>query len=76
LNRSPRAFSAEGDVVYSWKDDSEFQHAALLHGGKYYKFDHPKAALTYAGGINDNSAIVGGWEAITDGPFRGFKATF
>jgi uncharacterized membrane protein len=35
--------NTEGDVIYAWlHSTSNISHGALLHGGKYYKFDDPK----------------------------------
>jgi len=67
---------AAGDVTYQWLDSAGASHGALLHSGKYYKFDYPKAVWTYGGGINDKSTIVGGYQATTGGPISGFKATY
>ena len=66
----------ECDVAYEWVDSSDAVHGALLHKGKYYKFDYPKAVFTYAGGINDKNTLVGGYEAKNNGPFSSYKATF
>jgi hypothetical protein len=67
---------AAGDVTYEWLDSSNLGHGALLHAGKYYKFDHPKGVQTYGGGINDKNLIVGGFQAVSQGPFQGFKAAY
>jgi hypothetical protein len=67
---------AAGDVTYQWLDSAGSSHGALLHGGKYFKFDYPKAVFTYGGGINDKSTIAGGYQATSGGPFGGFKATY
>jgi len=66
----------ECDVAYEWVDSSGGVHGALLHEGKYYKFDYPKAVITYAGGINDKNSLVGGYEAKSNGPFSSYRATF
>ena len=68
--------SAAGDRVYQWTDSAGVDHAALFHIGKYYKFDYPKALSTYGGGINDTNLIVGGYQAVDNGPGHGFKATY
>ncbi len=65
-----------GDVAYQWLDSGGVSHGALLHGGKYYKFDDPKSVSDYAEGINDFSAIVGAYETVSGGPFSGFRATY
>jgi uncharacterized membrane protein len=65
-----------GDVTYQWTDSGGVSHSALLHGGKYYKFDYPKSIEDYAEGLNDFNAIVGAYETVTSGPFSGFKATY
>jgi uncharacterized membrane protein len=68
--------NAAGDVSYLWLDASGATHGALLHGGKYYKYDYPKAVFTYGGGINDQSVITGGFQTTRGGPMSGFKATY
>jgi len=65
-----------GDVTYQWLDSSGVSHGALLDGGKYYKFDDPKSVSDYAEGINDFGAIVGAYEAVSGGPFSGYRATY
>ena len=65
-----------GDVSYQWLDSNGVSHAALLHGGKYYKFDDPKSVSDYAEGLNDSSAVVGAYESVSGGPFSGFRATY
>lgn len=66
----------EGDVTYAWFDSNSLAHGALLHKGKYYKFDYPKSVQTYGGGINDKAMIVGGFQAQTNGPLSGFIAAY
>jgi probable HAF family extracellular repeat protein len=63
-----------GDVVYEWIGDAV--HAALLHGGHYYKFDYPKGFGTRAVGINDRGMLVGAYQETSGGPFLGFKASY
>ena len=63
-----------GDVTYEWEDSNGAIHGALLHAAKYYKFNYPKAADTYGGGINDKSEIVGGYEATSGGAWQAFQA--
>ena len=65
-----------GDVSYLWWDSKFHYHGALFHGGKYTKFDFPKSVQTYGRGINDHHVLVGGYEAKTNGPVRGYKATY
>jgi uncharacterized membrane protein len=74
----PLGLNNEGDVVFLWYDNktTPLYHGALLHSGKYYKFDFPKAVQTYAGGVNDKSTIVGGYKTKSRGPVSGYKATF
>jgi probable HAF family extracellular repeat protein len=68
----------ENDVAFQWFDSKTVPlfHGALLHNGKYYKFNYPKAVQTYGGGLNDKSTITGGYQAKSKGPFSGYKATF
>jgi hypothetical protein len=79
-NSSGRYISSQrmNDVAFQWFDSKTVPlfHGALLHNGKYYKFDYPKAVQTYGGGLNDKSTITGGYEAKSKGPFSGYKATF
>jgi uncharacterized membrane protein len=65
-----------GDVSYVWSDSAGTQHGALLRGGKYYKFDFPKSAFTYAGAVNDRRVIVGGYALTSGGNIHGFTASF
>jgi hypothetical protein len=65
-----------GDVTYEWEDSNGAIHGALLHAAKYYKFNYPKAADTYGGGINDKSEIVGGYEATSGGAWQAFQASY
>jgi hypothetical protein len=44
-----------GNVIATWTDAKSVNHGALRYGGKYQKFDYPKAADTSAFGINDPS---------------------
>jgi uncharacterized membrane protein len=66
----------EGDVSFTWFDSATLFHGALLHAGKYYKFDYPKAVQTYAAGLNDKSTVIGGYQAVRKGPTAGYKAVF
>jgi len=65
-----------GDVTYEWEDSAGAIHGALLHAAKYYKFNYPKAADTYGGGINDKNEIVGGYGSSTSGPWSAFQASY
>ena len=38
-------------------------HSALLHAGKYFKFDYPKSVDTWGGGINDKRTVIGAYAA-------------
>jgi len=68
--------NTEGDVTYQAIDTTGNSHGALLHKGKYYKFDYKKSALTYAGAVNDHSTIVGGFATTARGNIHGLLATF
>jgi uncharacterized membrane protein len=68
-----------GDVTYFWVDSAGVGRGALLHAGKYYKVNYPKAIYTYAGGINDKRTIVGGYQVKSKNghpPVSGFEATY
>jgi uncharacterized membrane protein len=65
-----------GDVVYEWLDSTHSAHGALLRGGRYYKFDYPKAVFTVGGGINDKNTIVGWYQTNISGPVSGYRATY
>lgn len=66
----------ENDVVYQWFYSGNLFHSALLHEGRYYKFNYPKAVNTYASGINDKQTIVGWYQTTNGGPRSGYRATF
>jgi hypothetical protein len=71
--------NSAGDVTYFWVDSAGVGHGSLLHAGKYYKVDYPKAIYTYAGGINDRQTLVGGYQTKSKNghpPLLGFKATY
>lgn len=71
--------NSAGDVTYFWVDSAGVGHGALLHAGKYYKVNYPKAIYTYAGGINDQRTLVGGYQTKSKNghpPLLGFKATY
>jgi hypothetical protein len=67
--------NSAGDVTYFWVDSADVGRGALLHAGKYYKVNYPKAIYTYAGGINDQRTLVGGYRLKSKNP-SGFKATY
>jgi uncharacterized membrane protein len=66
----------EGDITFEWLDSAGGAHGALLHAGKYYKFEYPKSPWGFATGLNDRNVMVGDYEAVSGGPFEGFKATY
>lgn len=66
----------ETDVCFQWFDKAGVFHGALLHGGKYYKFDFPKAYETYGGGLNDRSTVAGGYIPTKGANFQAYNATF
>jgi probable HAF family extracellular repeat protein len=67
----------EADVCYQWFDKAGVFHGGLLHGGKYYKFDFPKAYETYGGGLNDRSTVAGGYLPTKSAKgFQAYNATF
>jgi probable HAF family extracellular repeat protein len=76
-NSLARDINRTGDIVYEILDSS-FAHAegALFHAGKYYTFTYPKSAATSGFGINDDSVLVGLYQATASGPDQGFKATY
>jgi hypothetical protein len=51
LGSGPLDINNENDVCFEWFDSAGLFHGALLHRGKYYKFDCPKAYETYGGGL-------------------------
>jgi uncharacterized membrane protein len=67
-----------GAITYEWFDPFGLGHGALWQQSShaFYKFDYPNAVQTYAGGINDHSMIVGGFQAGRNGPFRGYIASY
>jgi probable HAF family extracellular repeat protein len=69
------AVNTNGDVDGTYFDTNGLAHGVLLHGGKYYPFDDPKASnSTRADGLNDKLVIVGRYSP-SDGTNHGFKAT-
>jgi len=71
--------NSAGDVTYFWVDSGGVGRGALLHAGKYYKVNYPKAIYTYAGGINDQRTLVGGYQLKSKNgnpPLSGFKTTY
>jgi uncharacterized membrane protein len=65
-----------GYVVFVWWDSSNLSHGSLLENNVYTTVNYPNAVQTYAGGINDNNTIVGGYQATTGGAYSGFTATY
>jgi probable HAF family extracellular repeat protein len=77
LGSGPLDINNENDVCFEWFDSAGLFHGALLHGGKYYKFNYPKAYETYGGGLNDKSMVAGGYIPTKGATsFQGFNATF
>jgi probable HAF family extracellular repeat protein len=77
LGSGPLDLNNEADVCYEWFDKAGLFHGALLHGGKYYKFDFPKAYETYGGGLNDRSTVAGGYLPTKSAKgFQSYNATF
>jgi len=71
--------NSAGDVTYFWIDSAGTAHGALLHAGKYYAVDYPKAIYNYAGGMNDQRALVGGYQVKSKNgqpPLLGYKAMY
>jgi uncharacterized membrane protein len=58
--------NAAGDVIYEWEDAIFVTHGALLHSGKYYKFDYPNSTNTNRG----NAILSHGSDSL------GYKATY
>jgi hypothetical protein len=65
-----------GDITFQAVDSAGVSHGALFHKGKYYTFDYPKSAFTFAGAANDHSTIVGSWRTTSSGHNIGYTATF
>jgi uncharacterized membrane protein len=76
LGSGPLDINNENDVCYEWFDSAGLYHGALLHAGKYYKFNYPKAYETYGGGLNDKSMVAGGYIPTKGAAMQGFNATF
>ena len=72
-----RDISNTGDIVYEILNSS-FAHeeGVLFHAGMYYTVDYPGSAATSGFGINDDSVLVGLYQATASGPDQGFKATY
>jgi hypothetical protein len=76
LGSGPLDINNENDVCFEWFDSAGLFHGALLHAGKYYKFDYPKAYESYGGGLNDKSMVAGGYIPTKGAALQGFNATF
>jgi probable HAF family extracellular repeat protein len=76
LGSGPLDINNENDVCYEYFDSAGVYHGALLHAGKYYKFNYPKAYETYGGGLNDKSMVAGGYIPTKGAAMQGFNATF
>lgn len=76
LGSAPLDLNNENDVCYEWFDNNGVYHGALLHGGKYYKFNYPKAYETYGGGLNDKHMVAGGYIPTKGANMQGFNASF
>jgi uncharacterized membrane protein len=76
LGSGPLDINNENDVCYEYFDSAGLFHGALLHAGKYYKFNYPKAYETYGGGLNDKSMVAGGYIPTKGAAMQGFNATF
>src|SRR5579864_2693414 len=76
LGSGPLDLNNENDVCFEWFDGAGLFHGALLHKGKYYKFDYPKAYESYGGGLNDKSMLAGGYIPTKGAAFQSFNATF
>jgi len=76
LGSGPLDINNENDVCYEYFDSAGVYHGALLHAGKYYKFNYPKAYETYGGGLNDKSMVAGGYILTKGAAMQGFNATF
>lgn len=81
VNSYGTGLNNEGDISFFWDDSSGKRHGALCpecasKNRKYYKYDYPKAVWTLGAGINDKQTIVGTYQAQTNGPYSGYKATF
>jgi probable HAF family extracellular repeat protein len=74
LGTAIHAPNNKGDIVGTYFDSSNVAHGVLLHGGKYYSFDDPKAANTRADGLNDTLKIVGRYGAGNGNGGFGFSA--
>jgi hypothetical protein len=72
----PLDINNENDVCYEYFDSAGLFHGALLHAGKFYKFNFPKSYESYGGGLNDKNMIAGGYIPTKGANFQGFNATF
>jgi len=77
----PEGSAAEGinganDVCFVYFDTAGLYHAALLHEGKYYKFNPFESAESWASGLNDKMTVAGTRFATTGSPARGYKGVY
>jgi probable HAF family extracellular repeat protein len=76
-NSLARDINNAGDVVYEILNSS-FAHeeGVLFRAGTYYTVEYPNSVATSGFGINDDSVLVGLYQATATGPDQGFKAAY
>lgn len=57
--------SDTGDAVLYFRGSDLKFHGAVMHDGKYFKFDFPHAVNTYGMGLNNAGLMVGSYTAAT-----------
>ena len=68
--------NAANDICFVYFDTAGKYHAALLHGGKYYKFNPFNSAESGGYGLNDKMTVAGIWSAKTNGILHGYKGVY
>lgn len=71
----------EDDIAFWWFDSGGHLHSALCTkcdstDRKFDNVDKPKAVVTAAIAVNDNSTLVGQYQDKVNGPVSSFEATF
>src|SRR4029077_3814382 len=72
LGSAPLDTNNENDVCFEYFDSAGLFHGALLHAGKYYKFNYPKSYESYGGGVNNKKKKESGEKTTKGGKFNTF----
>lgn len=65
---NPQGINPAGDIVGTYKDETNAQHGFLLRDGQFTRLDFPGAVATVAKGISPGGVIVGDYTAPVGSP--------